>query len=206
MSERTFRAVVAMVLVGALVLAAIAIVVVARPPAPAPTPSASPTPGATATAAPTAAPTPIPLAFGDVGVSGVGDVSRGSASGPTLELRFDEAAPAAIPDGPGTFVVVLADAAGAAGTVSFTGTPRVDAPGSLGATAQLDAPGILRISIEGADPANLEPIVVRGLGIAVETSAALGPLRATAGPFAGSLVGGIASPDLPSPGTVVTAP
>ena len=212
MSERTFRAVVAAVLVGALVLAAIVVVVLARPaqPEPAPTPTGAPTaattPSSTVAPTPTPEPTPTPIAFGEVGLTGVGDVRRGGASGPTLVLRLTEASPDAIPDGPGTLVVSIADAASGPGTVSFTGTPAVDAPDSLGATAQLDAPNTLRISIVASDRFNIEPITVTGLAIAVSADAALGPMTATFGPFAGSLVGGVASPDLPSPGTVIAAP
>jgi hypothetical protein len=110
-SERTFRAVVAGVLVGALALAAVVVFVGLS------SPSASPAPTAarTATARPpliaTATPTPTPrLVFGDVGVTPVGSVPRGGASGATLVLRFVETSIDAIPDAAGSLTVTLATA------------------------------------------------------------------------------------------------
>jgi hypothetical protein len=204
MSERTFRAVVAAVLVGVLALAAIVVVaLLPRPPAPSPTPT--PPPSAAPTPVPTPTPTPPPV-FGEVAVTGVGDVPRGGESAATLVLRFVEGGNDAIPDAPGSFTVTLADAAGAATTLAFAGTPSVDAPGSLGASAGFAAPGVLKIDIVASDLFNVEPITITGLAISASPSAALGPIRATLGGFEGSLAGGVAKPDLPSPGMVVAAP
>jgi hypothetical protein len=209
MSDKTFRAVVAAVLVGALALATIAVFAALQPPAPSPTPSppptASPTPTAPATPVPAPTPTP-PQAFGPVEVSGVGDVPQGGSSSSTLVLRFTEPAVNAIPDAPGSFAVTLTDAAGAGTTLGFIGTPTIDAPGSLGVTVELAAPNVLTISIVASDQMNIEPITVTGLGISASGTAALGPLRAIIGDFEGSLAGGVANPDLPSPGTVIAAP
>jgi hypothetical protein len=209
MSDSTFRAVVAAVLVGALVLAAVVAFAVLRPPAPSPAPTATPTARPTPTPPPTPAPTPTPtpqLVFGEVGVTAVGSVPRDGASGATLVLRFPESSIDAIKDAEGSFTVTLADAGGAGGTLAFTGAPALDAPGSLGAVAEIVGPGVLRISIVGADQLNVEPITVTGLGIGATAEAALGPISAVLGDFSGSLAGGVADPDLSSPGTVVAAP
>lgn len=205
MSERTFRAVVAAVLVGALVLAAVVAFAMLQPPAPSPAPTARPT----TTAAPTPLPTPTPtpqLVFGEMDVTAVGSVPRDGASGTTLVLRFVESSVDAIPDAAGSFTVALADAAGAGETLLFTGSPALDAPGSLGAGAEIVGPGVLRISIAAADRLNVEPITVTGLGIGASAEAALGPISATLGDFEGSLAAGAGSTTLPSPGTVVAGP
>jgi hypothetical protein len=109
----------------------------------------------------------------------------------------------AMPDGAGSFTVTLADSAGAGATLAFTGSPTIDAPGSLGATAELSAGNVLTISIVGADVLNIEPITVAGLGIGASDDAALGPVAAGLGNFTGALAAGVANVVLPSPGTVV---
>ena len=152
MSEKTFRAIVAAVLVGALALATIAVFAALQPPAPSPTPSPPPTASPTPTAPATPVPAPTqPPAFGPVEVSGVGDVPQGGSSSSTLVLRFTEPAVNAIPDAPGSFAVTLTDAAGAGTTLGFIGTPTIDAPGSLGVTVELAAPNVLTISIVASD-------------------------------------------------------
>jgi len=198
MNERTFRAVVAAVLVGALALAAVVAFVALQPASP------SPSPGVTPTLTPTPTPTSSPqLVFGDVGVTAVGSVPRGGASGTTLVLRFMEPTIDAIPDAAGSFTVTLTDHAGVGATLAFTGTPVFDAPGSLGVSAELAAGNVLRISIVASDRVNIEPITVTGLGISASADAALGPINATLGGFSGSLAAGVANVILPSPGTVV---
>ena len=146
MSERTFRAVVAAVLVGALALAAVVAFAVLKPPSPSPAPSATPTASPTPTARPTPAPTPTPtpqLVFEEVGVTAVGSVPRGGASGTTLVLRFVESSVDAIPDAAGSFTVTLTDHAGGGAALAFTGVPSLDAPGSLGVSAELTAGNVL---------------------------------------------------------------
>jgi hypothetical protein len=206
MNERTFRAVVAAVLIGALALAAVVAFAVLQTPSPSPSPGASSTVRVTPTTRPTPVPTPTPtpqLVFGDVGVTAVGNVPRGGASGATLVLRFVEPAVDAIPGAAGSFTLTLTDHAGVGATLVFTGTPSLDAPGSLGASAELAAGNVLRISIVGSDSLNIEPITVTGLAISASPEAALGAINATLGAFSGSLAGGVANPMLPSPGTVV---
>jgi hypothetical protein len=206
MSEGTFRAVVAAVLVGALALAAAVAFAVLQPPSPSPAPGATPTARPTATAPPTPAPTPTPtpqLVFGEVDVTGVGSVPRAGASATTLVLRFTESSVDAIPDAAGSFTVTLADSAGVGTTLVFTGSPTIDAPGSLGATAELVAANVLRISIVASDTFNVEPITIAGLGIGASSDAAVGPIGARLGDFTGALAAGVANVVLPSPGTVV---
>jgi hypothetical protein len=141
--------------------------------------------------------------FAEVGLSAVGTIPRAGASGTTLVLRFTESSVDAIPDAAGSFTVTLADSAGVGTTLAFTGTPSIDAPGSLGATAELSAGNVLRISIVAADVFNIEPITIAGLGIGASEDAALGPVTAELGDFTGALAAGVANVVLPSPGTVV---
>jgi hypothetical protein len=217
MSERTFRAVVATVLVGALVLAGVVVFAVLQPSTPSPlpgaTPTARPTPTPTPTPVPTPTPTPVPtptptppLAFGKVEVTAVGSVPRGGASGATLVLHFVESSVDAIPPAAGSLTVTFTDAAGVGTTLALTGTPSLDAPDSLGAKAGLAAGNVLWISIVGSDLRNIEPITVTGLRIRASANAALGPISATLSDFTGSLAGGVADVVLSSPGTVVAGP
>jgi len=202
MSERTFRAVVAAVLVGALALASVVTFVVLQPASPSPRPSATPTARPTPTVP--SAPTPTPrLVFAEVAVSAVGGIPRGGASGTTLVLRFVESSEGAISGAAGSFTLTITDHAGSGTTVGFTGIPSLDAPVSLGATAELVAANVLKISIVASNTQFIEQITVTGLGIRASPEAALGSITATLGAFSGSMAGGVANDVLPSPGTVV---
>jgi hypothetical protein len=141
-----------------------------------------------------------------VGVTPVGIVHRGGASGGTLVFRFVETGVDAIPNAAGSLTVTLEDSAGTGTTLEFTGVPAFDAPGSLGVTARFVAGNVLQISILGADLRNIEPITITGLGIRATPDAALGPITATLGDFSGSLVGGVTNAVLLSPGTVIAGP
>jgi len=206
-SERTFRAVIASVLVGALVLAFIVVAAsldLGRPEplrGPSVVPSEEPTSEAVETAMLAAGPV-----FVDPGVVSVGLVSRGSDSAETLRLQFVELAVDAIPGAPGAFRVTLADHNGDETTVAFIGSPSVFAPGSLGASVTLPAPNVLLIAIEASDPFNIESITISGVGIGANPSAAIGPVIAEIGDFRGSLSGGSVGDRLPSPGTVTAQP
>jgi len=212
MSERTFRAVVASVLVGALALALAITGVVLLRQSSAPSPSASVAPNAVVspkvTAAPpgTPAPTPIPAPAFTADVTSVGLIPRGSASSPTLVLQFLESGVDAIPDAAGSFLVTLTDHSGKGATVTFVGTPSVVAPGSLGASAHLVATNVLQVSIRGSDPYNVELMSIRGLGIRASPTAVLGPVQAQLGDFTGSLATGATRNVLASPATVVAGP
>lgn len=208
MSERTFRAVVAAVLIGALALAAVVAFAMLQPsPSPAPTATLSPPPSASSAPAITPTPAPTPsFVFEDVGVTGVGSVPVGGTSGMTLALRFLEPSFDAIPDAVGSFTVTLTDHAGAGSTLGFPGLPSIIAPGSLGATAELVAGNVLKISIVASDRFNVELITLTGLAIRASSAAAPGSINATVGSFTGSLAGGVANVVLPSPGTVIAGP
>lgn len=203
MSERSFRAVVAAVLVAALALATVLVVSVLAPPALEP----SPRPSQAAHPSPTAIPSETPTtsagpAFLAPGVVGVGLVARGASSSLVLRLELVEGSEAAIPDGPGSLRVTLLDSAGSGSTVAFVGVPSVFAPGSLGVDVALAAPNVLLLTVEASDPLNVEPITITGLGISATSAAALGPMAAEVGDFEGSLTRALAQTALPSPGTV----
>lgn len=206
MSDRTFRAVVASVLVGALVLAVVVVItLLPRPTAPVPTqaPTASPV----VTTAPSDAPTSTAgPAFGAPEVVSVGTISRGSISDATFVLRLLEPGIDAIPNTPGSFRLTLFDNAGDDRTVSFVGEPSVTAPGTLGATAVLVGPNVLMVNIASADTALVELMTISGLGIRASPTAAIGPVNARLGDFSGSLAGGVAGNVVSSPGTVVAGP
>jgi len=204
-SERTFRAVVAAVLVGALGLAFVisAATLLPRPsePLPSPTVAISPTPGPTITATPIAGPV-----FDSPGVVSVGLISRVSSSRQTLRLELVEPSVSAIPDAPGALRVTLKDHDGNGSTVAFVGTPSVAAPGSLGATATLVMPNVLMVTIVASDEFNIESIMITGLGIEAAEKAAIGPVVAEIGDFEGSLSGGLTKDLVLSPGSVIDLP
>jgi hypothetical protein len=206
MSERMFRAVVALVLLGGLALA-VMVAVVLLPRSVEPLPSASTTASLPASPVLTAAPThnPGPV-FAPPGVVSVGMIERGSRSGETLVLQFLESAADAIPDAPGSFRVTLTDHAGDGTTVAFVGTPTVVAPDSLGATATLVAPNVLMVSTLASDQLNVELMTVSGLGIEASSTAALGSVGAELNGFTGSMVTGAEANILASPGSITARP
>lgn len=206
MSERTFRAVVAAVLVGALALAALVVaMLLPGPTRPSPSPSISTGSPFRSAPNPTATRSPGP-ALATPDAIGVGPIARGAASATTLVLRFLESGPDAIPDAPGSFVVTIVDQAGDGSSLLFYGNPSIVAPGSLGATALLVAPNELKVSIAGADTANQELITISGLGIRVRPTAALGPISATLGRYTGSFAGGAARATFDTLASVVASP
>ena len=202
MSERTFRAVVAAVLVAALVLVVlVTAATLYRPPPLPPSPSIATNPAPSPTATLFTGPV-----FEAPGVVSVGLISRGSSSDTALVLQFLESQDDAIQNAPGSFLVLLADHEGDASTVAFVGEPTVAAPGSLGATVAFAAPNVLIISILASDTLNIEPITITGLGISATPAAAIGPVVAKGSHFTGSLEGGLANDVLPSPGSVIELP
>jgi hypothetical protein len=202
MSERTFRVVVAAVLIGFLALAIVAVVWLV-PRSAEPTPSAptsiTPAPSHSASSAPTRIPIPP---FASPEVVGVGVVPRGATSTRTLELRFIESSVDAIPGAKGSFRVTLNDSTGDGSTLAFVGTPSVDAPGSLGVTASLLSPGALLVSIESSDPLNVEPITISGLAIEAYSAAPAGSIDVVLDKFTGSLALGVTGNTTISVGTV----
>ena len=150
-------------------------------------------------------PTRPPVALGPVEVTGVGDVAQGGVSANTLVLRFIETSPVAIAAGSGSFQLTLTDHAGLPDTLGFTGTPSIEGPGSLGATAVLTKRSVLTVSIVDSDSFNIEAITITGLAISASPSAALGAINAVVSGCAGSLAGCTATNVLTSPGSVVAA-
>jgi len=78
----------------------------------------------------------------------------------------------------GTLIVNIAPAAPGTGSVTFSGTPVVTAPGSLGATATASG-STLTITLTGQDPLNVEQVTVSGLKISATINASLGAIVAT---------------------------
>jgi hypothetical protein len=148
-------------------------------------------------------PTRAPVALGPVEVTSVGDIPQGGSSDMPLVLRFTEVEPRAITSGEGSFQVTLTDHAGRPDTLRFDGTPTVEGPGSLAASAALTRGNVLTISIVDSDPLNIESVAIGGLTIVAGPTAAVGPINALIGGCSGSLAGCTASNVLPSPGTVV---
>ena len=72
----------------------------------------------------------------------------------------------------------IAPAAPVAGTVTFSGTPVVSAPGSLGATATATV-STLTINFAGSDTLNIEQVSVSGLKITASANATAGAITAT---------------------------
>ena len=205
-SERTFRAVVASVLVGALALAAVVVGAALLSRSTTTSPSVSVSTRSPSRTTPTLAPTGIPVPAFRPSVIGVGLVPRGSASGETLILQFLESSIDAIRSAAGSFRITLTDNGGAGTTVAFVGTPSVEAPGSLGATVNRLAPNVLLVSIVASDPNNVELLSIRSLGISASTTAALGALEVHLDGFSGSLATGVEGTVSMSPGTVVATP
>ncbi len=150
-------------------------------------------------------PTRPPIALAPVEVTAVGEIAQDGESAAALVLRFTEVANAAITAGSGSLQVTLTDHAGLPDTLGFTGTPSIEAPGSLGASATLSRANVLTISIVDSDSFNIEQITITGLGIKASASAALGAINAAVSGCAGSLAGCTASNVLLSPGSVVAA-
>ena len=202
MSETTFRAVVASVMVGFLALAIIVFIGLV-PRSTEPSPSGSVANTAVPSRAPSVSPTRNPgPAFAAPNVVGVGTVPRGTTSTRTVELRFVEPIADAIAPGAGSFTVTLADSAGDGSAAGFVGTPAVDAPGSLGATVKLLRPNVLVVSIADSDPLNVESMTISGLAVQAYSAAATGSIDVAFGVFTGSLVQGVAGETVVSIGSI----
>lgn len=157
--------------------------------------------------APTPPPaTPLRVSLGPIEVIGVGELGRGATSSDDLVIRLTELANDSIRPGAGSLDLVMTDSAGTGDAVSFTGTPSIFAPGSLGVTAHLTRGNMLTIEIVDSDPLNIEPMTIEGLRLVASTSAALGKVNLSVSGCSGSLAGCTADSGLASPGTVIEAP
>ncbi len=124
-------------------------------------------------------------ALAAVSVTSVGNIPRGgSATG--LVYTLTESSAGCLPNAAGSATIIIAPNGGGT-TVSYTGTPVVSAPGSLGATASASGQ-TLTINWTGSDPLNIESITVSGLGISATTAAALGAISATLATTPGALL------------------
>lgn len=129
-----------------------------------------------------------PIAFAATSVSSAGSVARGATSSGTVSITLTENTAACLTavgvgQSPNPAVaddlrITLTDSAASAGTVDFSGTPTIVAPGSLGATAAVTG-GDLVIQLTGTDTANVEQITVSGLTVTTTSAAAIGAVTAT---------------------------
>jgi hypothetical protein len=124
-------------------------------------------------------------ALAAITVGSAGNVPRAGTSTGTVSLTFTESAAACLanplPASPD--ITVTIDQAG----VTFTGTPVVSAPGSLGATASASG-AVLTINLTGSDPLNVETLAITGLTLSATAAAPLGGVTATLGGDAATLL------------------
>ena len=157
----------------------------------------------TPTPPPTSAP---PIALAPIEVTGVGEVRQGTTSGGELVVRLVELEGDSLPAGPGAFELTLTDNAGGRDAVSFSGTPTLSGPGSLGATAILTRSNVLTVQVVDTDTFNVEQLSIGGLRISAAATAPVGDLGLTIDACTGSLTGCAANNVLASPGSVVSSP
>lgn len=120
-----------------------------------------------------------PLASASVSVTSAGAVPRGGTSSGTASFTFTENSGTCFTNAvqPTALVVTILDSASAA-TVSFSGTPTVTGPGSIGATASVSG-NTLTVAFAGATPlGSPEVVTVSGLKISATTAAASGAIQA----------------------------
>jgi hypothetical protein len=124
-------------------------------------------------------------ALAAITVGSAGNVPRAGTSTGTVSLTFTESAAACLanplPASPD--ITVTIDQAG----VTFSGTPVVSAPGSLGATASASG-AVLTINLTGSDPLNVETLSITGLTLSATAAAPLGGVTATLGGDAATLL------------------
>ena len=105
-----------------------------------------------------------PGAFAAVAVTSAGNIPQGGASAGTATFRItEENATSLATNAAGSIDIVILDSA-SANTLIFSGTPVVNAPGSLRASVTILA-NVLRLSWTNTDLANIEYIDVSGLTI-----------------------------------------
>jgi hypothetical protein len=141
-------------------------------------------------------------------VVGVGNVPAGGTSAGALSLTFTEQTATSLGNAvlpltnpSGSFTVTLNQAG-----VTYSGTPSVvGSTGSLGASASLIAPTVLKISIAGSDTNFVESILVTGLKLSAASGTAPVAITATMGTFTGAISGaGVFSAGTNAQGTLST--
>ena len=118
-----------------------------------------------------------PAVFATTLVTSAGNLPAGGISSGTATFQFIENSPAAYPPGGGTLTVTITDSANNS-TVHFSGTPTLQAPGSLGATLTV-APNSFTVNAVASDTSNVEKVTVSGLAITADVGAAAGDIKAT---------------------------
>jgi hypothetical protein len=131
-----------------------------------------------------------PSALAAITVVSAGNVPTGGTSATNVSFTFKEEANASLDNGSGSFTVTLCDSdgvavgpppvcTGAAGNLSFVGTPlTTGSTGSLGASASI-AGNVLTVNVSASDTGNIETIFVTGLKISATSAAAIGAISAT---------------------------
>jgi hypothetical protein len=119
-----------------------------------------------------------PIASASITGTSAGNVAQGSTSVGTASYLFTENSIAALPNAAGSMTVTITPAAPGVGTVTWSGTPVVSAPGSLGATASV-AGNVLTINVAASDPLNVETISISGLKVTASATASPGAVVAT---------------------------
>jgi hypothetical protein len=132
-----------------------------------------------------------PAAMASITGTSAGNVAQGSTSAGTASYLFTENSIAALPNAPGSMTVTITPAAPGTGTVSWSGTPVVSAPGSLGASASILG-NVLTINVAASDVNNIETISISGLKVTASATASPGAVVATlsAGAIGTSFSGG----------------
>ena len=121
-----------------------------------------------------------PAAFASVTVTSAGNVPQDGTSAGTATFVLTEQAIGSLTNAAGSIDITIAPAAPIVGAVTFSGTPVVSAPGSLGASASIVG-SVLTVSWTNSDVANIESITVSGLTIDATATATPGAITATLG-------------------------
>jgi hypothetical protein len=117
-------------------------------------------------------------ALASVTVTSAGNVPQNGTSAGTATFVLQEQDATSLTNAAGSIDIVINPAAPIVGTVTFSGTAVVSAPGSLGASASYVG-NTLTVSWTNSDVANVESISVSGLTIDASATATPGAITAT---------------------------
>jgi hypothetical protein len=118
-----------------------------------------------------------PAAFASITQTSAGNVAQGTTSVGTATFLFTENSANALTTIGYMYVDILPALPGT-GTVTWSGTPAISAPGSLDASVAIVG-SRLEIRIRGVDAANVETISITGLKVKASADASPGAVRAT---------------------------
>ena len=125
-------------------------------------------------------------AIGAVTVTSAGNVPQnGTSAGPATFVLTEQAIASLVGNAPGSVSITIAPAAPGVGTVTFSGTPVVSAPGSLGASASVIG-SVLTVAWTNTDVLNIESITITGLKIDASATATPGAITATLAAVSGN--------------------